>query len=114
MKHDDRVYYADQPAGLALGASVARLSFGVVDADSENVNTVLTVAMPIESLVLLVNDLTAALNTQDFKNTTITGLKRAIKAVERGVDGEPSPAMRSAVDKKPAKAKNAKRGPTSR
>lgn len=105
MRHDDRVYYADQPAGLALGASVARLSFGVVDADSENVNTVVTVAMPIESLVLLVNDLTAALNAQDFKETTITGLKRAIKAVERGVDGEPSAAMRSVVDEKPVKAK---------
>lgn len=105
MKHSDRVFYADQPAGLALGASVARLSFGVVDLDSEQVDTVVTVAMPVESLVMLVNDLTAALNAQGFKESTVSGLKRAIKVVEKGVDGEPSVAMRSIVEEKAPKAK---------
>lgn len=109
MKQSERVYYADQPAGLALGASVARLSFGVVDVDKEEVETVVTIVIPVESLVLLVNDLTSTLNDPRFKDTTINGLKRAIRVIEKGVDGEPSATLRKSSTDKNDKAKKRQR-----
>ena len=76
------IFYADQPAALMLGAHISRLTFGVSELDgSDYPRPVVTIAIPTQSLLSLVND--AAMKRID---DTWAGVKRA-----RGL-GETAPA----------------------
>lgn len=100
---DEKVFYADQPGALVLGGSVARLSFGVASQNDDELKSVVTIAMPIESLVMLINDLSVVLNGEQFKTSTVAALRNAIAAVEKGVDGELSSSLKKARSRRPTK-----------
>jgi hypothetical protein len=98
------IYYADQPAGLALGPHVCRLTFGVEEDDgSEYPRPVVTVAIPTVSLLLMVNDLAHTLNDPAFKKSIASGLEAAVKKLAAGVTQLPSKSLR-----RPPAAKKAK------
>lgn len=99
------IYYADQPAGLALGPHVCRLTFGVEEDDGTDYpRPVVTVAIPTVSLLLMVNDLAHTLNDPAFKKSTATALAAAAKKLAAGVTLLPSESLRRPTAAKKVKA----------
>jgi hypothetical protein len=79
------IFYADQPAALALGPHVSRMSFGVEEEeDGEFPRPVVTIAMPTAALLEFVNDLKAAFDSAEFKRHTVDHLARSAKRISSG------------------------------
>lgn len=83
---DDGVpmFYADQPASLALGPAVSRLTFGVEES-GEYPRPVVTLAIPTVALLMLVKDLGKTFESESFKRDMAKGLERSAKAFAAGI-----------------------------
>lgn len=86
-EHGVPIFYADQPASLALGPTVSRLTFGVEDA-GEYPRPTVTLAIPTVALLMLVKDLSRTLDSEEFKNDMAKGLERSAKAFAAGTAGD--------------------------
>lgn len=86
------VFYADQAAGLMLGAHVSRITFGVEseDDDNEYPRPVVTVAIQTDSLIDLVSDLKMILDSEKFKADMNKRLERSMLKINNGVKANPS------------------------
>jgi hypothetical protein len=82
-EHDVPMFYADQPASLALGPTVSRLTFGVEDS-GEYPRPIVTLAIPTVALLLLVKDLSSTFDSEDFKKDMAKGIERSAKAFAAG------------------------------
>ena len=78
------MFYADQPASLALGPTVSRLTFGVEDS-GDYPRPVVTLAMPTVALLMLVKDLSRTFDSEGFKKDMAKGLERSAKAFAAGM-----------------------------
>lgn len=82
------IFYADQPAALMLGAHISRLTFGVSELDgSDYPRPVVTIAIPTQSLLSLVNDLKKSFDDPEFKRDTVAALEKSAKSIASG-DGK--------------------------
>jgi len=82
-EHGVPMFYADQPASLALGPTVSRLTFGVEDS-GEYPRPIVTLAIPTVALLMLVKDLSRTFDSEDFKKDMAKGLERSAKAFAAG------------------------------
>ena len=108
---DVPMYYADQPAGLMVGAHVSRLTFGVQEDDDSNYpRPVVTVAIPTNVLIELVSDLRIILSDDSFKKNTAQQLEGSIKRVMLGIRDEATPQLEGPSEA-PAKARKSLAAP---
>jgi hypothetical protein len=78
-------YFADQPAGLAVGPFVSKLTFGVEDGDdSDYPRPVVTIAIPTVALVALLDDLNVIVDGADFKKAIPTLMNAAAERIASG------------------------------
>lgn len=85
------IYYVDQPASIALGPHICRMTFGVEeDDDSDFPRPIVTIAMPTTSLLMMVNDLVHTLNSQEFKKDAALKLAESVKKLSAGITASPS------------------------
>lgn len=82
-EHGVPMFYADQPASLALGPTVSRLTFGVEDS-GDYPRPVVTLAIPTVALLMLVKDLSRTFDSDGFKKDMAKGLERSAKAFAAG------------------------------
>jgi hypothetical protein len=86
------IYFADQPAALAVGPHVCRITFGVeLENGSEYPHPVVTVALPTTALIRLVNDLKKTFDSPSFKKSAISSLEKAA----RQISGADEPAAKN-------------------
>lgn len=83
------MFYADQPASLALGPTVSRLTFGVEDS-GDYPRPVVTLAIPTVALLMLVKDLSKTFDSDDFKKDMAKGLERSAKTFAAGTAADPT------------------------
>ena len=83
VEHVVPILYADQPASLALGPMVSRLTFGVEDS-GDYPRPVFTLAIPTVALLELVKDLSKTFDSEDFKRDMAKGLERSVKSFAAG------------------------------
>lgn len=83
-EHGIPMFYADQPASLALGPTVSRLTFGVEDS-GDYPRPVVTLAIPTVALLMLVKDLSRTFDSEGFKKDMAKGLERSAKAFASGM-----------------------------
>ena len=86
-EHGTPMFYADQPASLALGPTVSRLTFGV-EGSGEYPRPVVTLAIPTVALLMLVNDLSKTFDSESFKKDMAKGLERSAKAFSAGMTAD--------------------------
>lgn len=93
------VYYADQAAGMLLGANVCRLTFGIQSEDdrSEYPRPTVTVAIQTTALMELVSDLKHIFESDAFKKDMSNQLHAAIERISRGISGSPSDAIKDVL-----------------
>lgn len=98
------IYYADQPAGVAFGPHVCRLTFGVEEDDGTDYpRPVVTVAIPTAALLLMINDLAHTFNDPSFKKDISSALTASSKKIAAGVTQLPSKSLRLNSTEKKAK-----------
>lgn len=83
-EHGVPMFYADQPASLALGPTVSRLTFGIEDS-GDYPRPVVTLAIPTVALLMLVKDLSKTFDSDGFKKDMAKGIERAAKAFSAGM-----------------------------
>ncbi|SEL61497.1 hypothetical protein SAMN05216359_11258 [Roseateles sp. YR242] len=71
------VLYADQPAELALGPFVSRLTLGVIESDAEFPVPVVSVAMPTLALLQMAQDIVRQIESSSFTKRTARILAEA-------------------------------------
>lgn len=93
------VYYADQAAGMLLGANICRLTFGIQSEDdsSEYPRPTVTVAIQTTALMELVSDLKHIFESDAFKKDMSTQLQAAIERISKGVSASPSDAIKDVL-----------------
>jgi hypothetical protein len=85
------IYYADQPAGLAIGAHISRLTFGVEEDDKAGFpRPIVTVAIPTVSLLALLDDLNVIFDQNSFKKSVSEALLNSAKVIATGRKHIPS------------------------
>lgn len=90
------MYYADQPAGLAIGPHVSRVTFGVSeDGPSDFPRPVVTIAIPTDALLSMVVDLSSIFGSASFKKDVANHLEMTAKKIARGLDSEVSPVVKN-------------------
>lgn len=96
---DTPLYYADQAAGMLLGANVCRLTFGVQseDSESEYPRPTVTIAIQTTALIELVTDLKYIFESDAFKSDMTKQLASAVERISRGVDGAPTDAIKDVL-----------------
>lgn len=78
------IFYADQPAAVAIGPHVSRLTFGV-ETEGEYPQPVVVLAIPTIALISFVNDLQATFNGTEFQEDIVKGLENSKKIILAGV-----------------------------
>jgi len=79
------IFFADQPAAMALSGAVCRVTFGVAEDDgSDFPRPVVTIAMQTVSWLTFINDMKTALSDPHFQKGAIQTLESAAKAIASG------------------------------
>ena len=97
------IFFADQAAGLAVGAHVSRLTFGVQEDDGTDYpRPVVTIAIPTTSLLDLVSDLRLIFEDDDFRGDVNQQLESSARKLLAGVRTARSPhLLETNIKKKP-------------
>lgn len=99
-EHGVPMFYADQPASLALGPTVSRLTFGVEDS-GDYPRPVVTLAIPTVALLMLVKDLSKTFDSESFKKDMTRGLERSAKAFSAGTTADAGNFIKTNVARRP-------------
>jgi hypothetical protein len=76
-------FYVDQPAAVAYGVHVSKLTFGVSDNDeSEFPRPIVTIVIPTTYLLRFVRDISERLEDPEFQENMKTALREALDDFE--------------------------------
>lgn len=73
---DHQTIYIDKLSSLAMGANVARLSFGLEEPHLQKLNEKLTIIMPTASLLEMIEILTQSLENPALKSNLLQEIDR--------------------------------------
>ena len=73
---DHQTIYVDKLSSLAMGANVARLSFGLEEPHLQKLNEKLTLIMPTASLLEMIEILTQSLENPGLKSNLLQEIER--------------------------------------
>lgn len=73
---DHQTIYVDKLSSLAMGANVARLSFGLEEPHLQKLNEKLTLIMPTASLLEMIEILTQSLENPGLKSNLLQEIDR--------------------------------------
>jgi len=73
---DHQTIYADKMSSLAMGANVARLTFGLEEPHLQQLNEKLTLIMPTASLLEMIEILTQSLDNPALKSNLLQEIEK--------------------------------------